>query len=275
MARIRKEAGTAPKGGVIKKYRMALGLSQQELGERMGTTRNTVVNWENGRTYPDIGTLRRICEELDMPVQEYLGLPPGQAPTHRESILLGIYRELSETGKKVIDGVAETILREETSATDTALRTGFRLVAGYPTAAAAGQGNRFSDDNAPSCLFVRHSARSDHADAVIPVTGRSMEPEFYDGDRVFIRFTDHADDDDIVVCASADGAVIKKMRNNRLYSLNPDFPYGEKNDDDNIHLVGVVTGIVRDEDLPGDSETTRLQELFSAEIAEFNRKYGR
>ena len=274
MARIRKDANAAPDGDIIKKYRSAIGISQQELADRMGTTRNTVVNWENDRTYPDIGTLRRLCDELDMPVQEYLGLPPGQELMHRESILLGIYREISETGKKIIDGVAETLLREETEAMDAALRTGFHIVAAYSTAAAAGQGNRFSDDNTPSCLFVKNSARSELADAVIPVTGRSMEPEFYDGDRVFVRFSKQAEDGDIVICVSADGAVIKKMRGNKLYSLNPDFPYGDKNDDDNIHLVGVVTGIVRNEDLPSESEADRLQELFADEVARFNKQHG-
>ncbi len=272
MARIRKDASAAPDGEIIKKYRTALGLSQQELGERMGTTRNTVVNWENGRTYPDIGTLRRLCEEIGMPVQEYLGLPPGQKLMHRENILIGIYRELSETGKKLVHGVAETLLREETEAMDSFLKTGFHIVAAYPSAAAAGQGNPFSDDNIPSCLFVRNSARSDPADAVIPVSGRSMEPEFYDGDRVFVKFTDHAEDGNIVICVSADGAVIKKKMGNKLYSLNPDFPYGEKGDDDNIHLVGVVTGIVRNEDLPSDSERDRLLELFSDEISRFDRQ---
>ena len=41
----------------IKKYRAALGLSQEELAERVYVTRQTVSNWENGKSYPDIHSL--------------------------------------------------------------------------------------------------------------------------------------------------------------------------------------------------------------------------
>lgn len=41
----------------IKKHRNAMQLSQDELAERIYVTRQTVSNWENGKTYPDIHSL--------------------------------------------------------------------------------------------------------------------------------------------------------------------------------------------------------------------------
>lgn len=41
----------------IKKYRAELGLSQEELAEQVYVTRQTVSNWENGKSYPDIHSL--------------------------------------------------------------------------------------------------------------------------------------------------------------------------------------------------------------------------
>ena len=41
----------------IKKYRGELGISQEELAERVYVSRQTVSNWETGKTYPDIHSL--------------------------------------------------------------------------------------------------------------------------------------------------------------------------------------------------------------------------
>lgn len=38
----------------IKKHRILLELSQEELAEKIYVTRQTVSNWENEKSYPDI-----------------------------------------------------------------------------------------------------------------------------------------------------------------------------------------------------------------------------
>ena len=49
-------------GSEIRKRRQALGLSQDELAERVYATRQSVSNWENGRTCPDIESLLRLSQ---------------------------------------------------------------------------------------------------------------------------------------------------------------------------------------------------------------------
>ncbi len=49
-------------GGQIRKRRQALGLSQDELAARVYATRQSVSNWENGRTCPDIQSLLLLAE---------------------------------------------------------------------------------------------------------------------------------------------------------------------------------------------------------------------
>ena len=44
-------------GKQIRKHRTGLGLSQEELADRVYVTRQTVSNWENERSYPDIRSL--------------------------------------------------------------------------------------------------------------------------------------------------------------------------------------------------------------------------
>lgn len=41
----------------IKKYRLGMGLSQEELAEKIYVSRQTVSNWETGKNYPDIHSL--------------------------------------------------------------------------------------------------------------------------------------------------------------------------------------------------------------------------
>ena len=44
-------------GNQIKKYRNELGLSQEELADKIYVTRQTISNWENEKNYPDIKSL--------------------------------------------------------------------------------------------------------------------------------------------------------------------------------------------------------------------------
>ncbi|HEV2125066.1 MAG TPA: helix-turn-helix domain-containing protein [Chloroflexota bacterium] len=43
-----------PLGGQIRTRRAAVGLTQAEAAERLGTTESTVVNWEKGHTNPEL-----------------------------------------------------------------------------------------------------------------------------------------------------------------------------------------------------------------------------
>ena len=44
----------------IRAYRSSLGLSQEELAEAVYVTRQTISNWETGKSYPDIQSLLRL-----------------------------------------------------------------------------------------------------------------------------------------------------------------------------------------------------------------------
>lgn len=57
-------------GTQIKQRRKALGLTQQELADKLNLSRSTVANWEIDRNYPDIKLLLSISEILDIPLEE-------------------------------------------------------------------------------------------------------------------------------------------------------------------------------------------------------------
>lgn len=49
-------------GKQIRKYRSEAGLSQEMLAEKIYVSRQTISNWENDKSYPDINSLLRLSE---------------------------------------------------------------------------------------------------------------------------------------------------------------------------------------------------------------------
>ena len=54
----------------LKQYRLDAGLSQEDLARRIFVTRQTISNWERGKTYPDIQSLLLLSEQLDVTIDE-------------------------------------------------------------------------------------------------------------------------------------------------------------------------------------------------------------
>ncbi len=59
-------------GKNIKKFRQNKGMTQEQLAENLNVTRQAVSNWENEKTEPDVETLQRISEVLDVTVEELI-----------------------------------------------------------------------------------------------------------------------------------------------------------------------------------------------------------
>ena len=59
-------------GGQIKRHRARLGLSQEELAEKIFVTRQSVSNWETGKTYPDLQSLLRLSELFGLSLDELI-----------------------------------------------------------------------------------------------------------------------------------------------------------------------------------------------------------
>ena len=53
-------------GERIKKFRKNINISQEELADMVFTSRQTISNWENDKTYPDINSLKLLCNIFDL-----------------------------------------------------------------------------------------------------------------------------------------------------------------------------------------------------------------
>ena len=59
-------------GSQIRKLRNALGLSQEELAEKIYVTRQTISNWENEKSYPDIHSLLALSSIFEISLDQLI-----------------------------------------------------------------------------------------------------------------------------------------------------------------------------------------------------------
>lgn len=59
-------------GQVIKEIRTKNNLSQQAFAEKFGVTYQAVSKWENGKNIPDIATIKEICKEYNLKLEDLL-----------------------------------------------------------------------------------------------------------------------------------------------------------------------------------------------------------
>ena len=75
MTRLDKESV----GRRVAEVRSARGLSQEALADRLHVSRQTVSNWERGKTLVDVQSLATMADELGCPLSELLGEEQLQA----------------------------------------------------------------------------------------------------------------------------------------------------------------------------------------------------
>ena len=59
-------------GKRISEIRKDHNLTQEDLASRYNVTRQTISNWENGKTYPDLDTLVRISDDFGISLDNML-----------------------------------------------------------------------------------------------------------------------------------------------------------------------------------------------------------
>ena len=83
-------------GAQIKKFRADSGLSQDELSEKIYVSRQTVSNWETGKSYPDINSLVLMSETFGISVDTLL---KGDAEVIKEIIDKEDQKDFDKLGK--------------------------------------------------------------------------------------------------------------------------------------------------------------------------------
>jgi len=266
--------GASP-GAVLRAARKRSRMTMEELASRMGVTRFAVRNWEGNVNRPDYDSLIRLCGLLRLSVQDLF--PAGCGDTALERGIIQDVRRMKSETRILASALLRAMADEDQAQRALRLKESFSLVPLYSTSVAAGlsgQGSSFPED-APAPFFLKRGGKAARAEAVIRVSGRSMEPEYRDGDYVFFEYASSGEPGEDLVVAVAGQAFIKRMSGSgRLCSLNSDFPFRYDGDGGDIRILGRVLGVVGPEETAEEADAPLLQEVFHAELAAFEARFG-
>lgn len=252
-------------GSKIKHFRIRAGVTAEQLADSLGISKSSVRNWECGLTRPDPELLYHMFAVLKTEPNEFFGITGiGGLLTDRERALISNYRSLDPAGKEDLEAIA--IAMNEKAHTRI-LRSAYdkmNIVCDMGRFAAAGDGTDWPDNPEREKIILFDSPAVSRADEIITVTGRSMEPQFHDHDKVLIEYCCEIKNGDIgIFYVPGFGGVIKQKAYDRLHSLNPDyddiFPY-----EDGARIVGRVIGKIESSMIPAADEQALYLEAVSA-----------
>ena len=102
-------------GEFIKSQRIAQGMTQKELAEKIGCTDKAVSRWETGKGLPDMSFIIPLSEELKVSVNELLRgerLLPEEVPTAQAELVTEIIKKSDETLINVIEVKEKAVKRQ-------------------------------------------------------------------------------------------------------------------------------------------------------------------
>lgn len=225
----------------LKEARTKKGLTQGELANLLGKTKNVISNWERGDNKPDADTLFELCDILDVDANYLLGWESNQnlSLSLKEQDYIKKYRILDEHGKDLTDYVLnaeyDRCVKEPEVTYETVLKPDFQACL------SAGTG-QFVFDDLP-CEQIEVPIEYSDIDFVIGVSGDSMEPTYHDGDKVMIKKGEVAIGQ--VGAFMINGvALLKELGKDRLISHNKEYDDLLFDEFMRIDCVGKVVGIL-------------------------------
>lgn len=112
----------------------------------------------------------------------------------------------------------------------------------YRTPTSAGTGLWLSDETPVEYTNVPKTEKTSAADFMLEVRGDSMQPKFFDGDRVLVKQAESIYEGEIGVFILNNESYIKKMGRKELISLNPAYNPINLKEYDDIRCAGKVIG---------------------------------
>lgn len=234
-------------GSRIKDARINKEMTQEDLASKLGVTKGAIANYENGVSIPKSEVLLKLfvileCDPNYIYQDEIKALENTFTTTISEQKMIEKYRNLDRYGVETVNSVLdieyqrvkEEIMKEESYPMIPKIL--------YGCSPSAGIGNYLPDDIDESAIMVPDTPKTRKADYVLKVDGKSMEPEYMDGDLVLVKKQDQVDIGEVGIYLVNGEALIKETQNGYLHSLNPEFGNIELNENSEVHCMGKVIG---------------------------------
>lgn len=236
-------------GENIKQYRLQNGWTQQELGSKIGMSKNAIGNYEKGFRSPKKDTMFDLANAFNVSIDDLF--PPIQKDSSSNTPKIQtIYDELKPPRQAKVLTYAEKQLKEQRNEQSQPIEVSevIQLYSYdyYDHPASAGTGQYLND-----VRVERIELPVDiDADFVIPIKGDSMEPDYHDGDLVFIQTSVDLNNGVIGVFNYNGDAYIKQLVIDKdqayLHSLNPVYKDMPITPDTDFRIIGEVVDLYRE-----------------------------
>ncbi len=215
------------------------GLSISALERTLGLGNGIIGKWR--KQSPSCDKLKLVADYLNVSIDFLIS-----GKQHNSEILNEIeeqhikkYRILDEHGKEIVDAVLDIEVKR-CEATQSRPSFTFRRLS--ENKASAGAGFNLNDPDQWRSIEVIDTPEARQADFAVEVEGESMEPNYYDGDIVYISLASEIPIGQVGLFIQNGKGYIKEAGENRLISRNPKyddiFP-----EDGNIECKGRVIGV--------------------------------
>ena len=249
-------------GDRIKDLRIDRNMTQQDLADTLSVAKSTIGMWENGKREPDLETILKIADFFNCSVDYLIGRDTSRInddvldkaneldldalsfygnifEAQKEDELIKKYRTLDEYGKDTVICVAEAEAKRCSAIQSQPVFTFRRL---SENKASAGTGFDLNDPDQWRSIEVVDTPEARMADFAVEVEGASMEPDYYDGDIVYIALASEVPIGQVGLFIQNGRGYIKEAGKDRIISRNHKFPDIYPNDG-NIECKGKVIGV--------------------------------
>lgn len=238
-------------GNQIKTFRKSAGFTQDELAKRLNTTKQTISRYEKGDRKANQDMLFELCDIFGVSIDDFFPSQNETLQSPTTSSIQTIYDELNPPRQVKVLNYAKMQLNEQENEEEikgNEVSEAIQLYSYdyYDHPASAGTGQYLND-----VRVERIELPVDiDADFVIPIKGDSMEPDYHDGDLVFIQTSVDLNDGVIGVFNYNGDAYIKQLVIDKeqayLHSLNPSYKDMPITPETDFRIIGEVVDLYRE-----------------------------
>jgi len=230
-------------GTKLKESREEKGYKQNQFADMLGITATRLNYWEKDKREPDVAMIKKISALLDVSSDWLIGNEQNAdidvILSSAEKDHIKKYRSLDEYGKQAVNSILG-IEYSRCSAPPTDEPNIIHLPKSV-LKASAGSGN-WLDEQQLESVSVVDTPQAKKANLIIEVDGDSMEPLYSNGDNVLVNTKAEVTVGDIGIFIVDGNGYIKKLGDNRLISVNPEYDDIFPTEYSDFRCVGKVLG---------------------------------
>lgn len=220
---------------IINKLKKEKGLTNETLADLSGVPKSTVAKIASGITKnPSLDALQAIAKVLGCSLDDFGDNKRDNALTPEELSLVQKYRRLDNDGQYMVD----TVISIELERCERPAPMG--KIPYYDLPASAGTGN-YLETEYPTYMEIPQEEIPHGADFAVRIAGDSMEPDFFDGDVVFVK-RGEVRRGDVGIFVINDEGYIKELGDGVLISRNKKYADIKISENDSQYILGKVVG---------------------------------